>query len=138
MNASSLSQFFEGRVSSKRFAAEIKPEVAEYQRGVLSRKGASVPIRLLGEHSELEVNALGLRRLCEAFLEGVFSRWELHYVSDALTLSEATFASVRLRDLVEDLANPEVRETELSIEEVVSIRDELVSIGQWAQDVFEE
>jgi hypothetical protein len=63
------------------------------------------------------------------FFPGEFSRWDVHYICDALSLSDEDFASERLRELLEELADPEIRAEQLPKQDVISVRDELVSLG---------
>ena len=128
MEVRSLSRFLEGRMRAEDLAGEIQDEVRRYQEG-LNRTGTSVPVLLVGDHGQLEVRASSLLLICEAFLSHGFSRWDVHYVCDALTLSEATFTSERVRELLEELANPEIRAEQLSKREVLSVHDELVALG---------
>lgn len=109
-------------------AVEMEDEVRRYRES-LDRAGATVPIHLVGDHSKISVRVSGLLRVVDALLSGVFSRWDVHYICDALSLSDADFASERLRELLEGLANPEIRSEELSEQEARSMRDELVSLG---------
>ena len=128
MEVRSLSRFLEGGMRAEDLAGEIQDEVRRYQEG-LNRTGTSVPVLLVGDHRQLEVRASSLLLICKAFLSHGFSRWDVHYVCDALSLSEATFASERVRELLEELANPEIRAEQLSKREVLSVHDELVALG---------
>lgn len=127
MNASDVSSFLEGRTRAERLAAAIQEEVRTYRDG-LDRRGTSIPIFLFGNHSKIRVGAPGLLRICSAFLSGAFSRWDVHYICDALSLSEAEFTSERLRELLEEFANPCIRAEPLCEQEVLSMREELLAL----------
>ena len=128
MNAESLAKFLKGRTRARDVAAEIQDEVGRYREG-LARTGTSVPVIIVGDHSKIRVTASGFLEVCSGYLSGDLSKWDVHYICDALSLSDAEFASERLRELLEEFANPEIRAEEITQEEVLSMRDKLVSLG---------
>lgn len=124
MSGDIFSRFLDGQVLASEFAREIQEEVRKYREG-LSRIGSSIHLAHAKNQAGVVIGPRALIRICEAYLAGQFSRWDVHYVCDALSVSDAEYCSERLRDLIDQFSDPEIRAFQLSVDEVRAVRDEL-------------
>jgi hypothetical protein len=58
-------------------------------------------------------------------IDGELSAIDVHYICDVLGLSSASFESEHVRDLIEELSNPEIQSSPLKRADIERIRAQL-------------
>lgn len=126
MKLSILKQFLENALSYSKFKTTIQENV-EYYKKQLHKKGASAPVEIV-EDTTLVINKSHLQTLCQAYLNGEVTNYEMYYIVDALLLSSygsedsiVSFKNEQLHDIFEELTDPEINGGELTSEKVKDI-----------------
>lgn len=96
-----------GAVSPRDLAVEIAGEVESYKKQH-DIKGSSIPVTVSGK-GQLSVGPTEVTNICNGFLDGSLSRWDVQYICDAIQLLEGvTFTSSAVEDAVAALTDPEI------------------------------
>ncbi len=91
------------------------------------KKGTSVPIYFDPGNMEIVVGAKEATKMCDGFLDGHFSEWDVNYICDALTLSEAiSFSDETIREIIESMTDPEIN-GQINIEIVKNLKDVILN-----------
>ena len=83
MDLRKLADYLEGRLGAEPFRAIVRPEAEEFSRKM---RGGEKSIPLYGGHDEFRfvVQPAHVRLICEGFLAGTFTGWDVYYLSELL------------------------------------------------------
>ena len=128
MRTQSLHSFLSDNSSAESLAEEIHDEVRAY-KAAAEVKGSSMPVNMTG-YQNIHINIDEVVRLCDGYLSGVLTSWDVQYVCDALQMSErVTFHDEAVRDALDMLGEVELN-GELTREEVRLLKNRLLQVSQ--------
>ena len=109
MRLTDVTNFFKGNLSPIDFGELIKPEVRTYKEA-LSKGGSSTHVLLTeDDNNDFDVGVDELKRLCNAYLEALFDKWQVYYICDAILLSNRfSFKNENVREAIETMTDPEI------------------------------
>ena len=107
MKSSDLNQLLKGTSSGGYLQSIINEEVLSYE-SLLKKKGSSIPL-IFHEDEDIMLDAMSVNKLLQEVITGKLSNVHLAYICDCLTLGERVdFANEKLKDLIFELADPEI------------------------------
>lgn len=119
MKATDLYGTLNGLIPGEMLSKNIANEVEEY-KFQLQKKGLSIPIKFIEDRAIFLTKSFGKRLLNEAY-EGSLSNIHLAYICDCLTLGEkVTFENEVLKDIIYEIADPEINGSFKSAKEILS------------------
>ena len=124
MNTSDLDNALNGDSFGHTLADKISNEVDEYKL-LLKKTGSSIPLRF-NEDKEIYLSNSSIKKLLKATHDGNLSNVHLAYICDCLTLCERVlFESEDLKEMIFDLADPEINGGFKTPEEIADILNKL-------------
>jgi hypothetical protein len=124
MNTSDLDNALNGYSSGQVLAEKISNEVEEYKL-LLNKTGSSIPLRF-NEDKEIFLSNSSIKKLLKETYEGNLSNVHLAYICDCLTLGERVlFESEVLKEMIFDLADPEINGGFKTPEEIADLLNKL-------------
>jgi len=107
-SSSDLHKYLVGEMHPADLKVRIGDRVSEFKKA-LSKIGASAPIQIETEGELFIVGKDQLLRLCDEYLQGNLTEFEIYYLASALELSaDFIFASKIVEESVFLLANPDI------------------------------
>ncbi len=108
MNYSDLKRFFDSQIDALTFEKLIHDEVQMYKHNLLTKKYAPVTVNYI-ENEYMTINAFHLKKICDAFLNGYISDYEMFYVADGIQLCHHfIFENDEVEDMFYLITDPEI------------------------------
>lgn len=124
MNTSDLNDTLNGQVSGQALAEKISSDVTQYAL-LLKKKGSTIPLNFI-EDKEIFLSRSSIGKLFGEVLSGNLSNVDLAYICDCLTLGESVFFETEnLKDIIFDLADPEINGGFKKTEEIADLLNRL-------------
>jgi hypothetical protein len=106
MRSRELNKFLDDKFTADEFKASIADEVENYGR-LMNKKGSTVDLRL-NEDEEITLDKLRFKKLLDFVIAGRLSNIHLAYICDCLTLADKLTTDEKTRDLIFEIADPEI------------------------------
>ena len=126
MKSSELNKFLNKSFTGEEFKVLIESEAVAYGK-LIEKKGSSIPL-IFYEDEQLLLNEASIKRLLQETLLASLSNVDLAYICDCLTLGERIdYDSEETKDVVFEIADPEINEGYKSSEELKRMIDNINS-----------
>lgn len=106
MTSSELNKFLDGNLTVDEFNASIADEAENYRR-LMTKKGSTVQLQLI-EDEEITLDKLKLKKMFDFVIAGQLSNIQLAYICDCLTLAERLRTDEETKDMIFEIADPEI------------------------------
>jgi hypothetical protein len=106
MKSRELNRLLDDQLTVDDFKASIADEVENYGN-LVNKKGSTIDLRL-NEDEEITLDILKFRKLLNIVIAGRLSNIHLAYICDCLTLAEKLTTDDKTKDLIFELADPEI------------------------------
>ncbi|AWA31108.1 hypothetical protein HYN48_13980 [Flavobacterium magnum] len=124
MNASTLNKILKDGSKIQLLKTEINAEVFAYEK-LMQKTGSTISLHFIEDESTF-LNTQGLLNLINQTLNGSLNNIELAYICDCLTLVEnLEFENNKVKEVVFEIADPEINGGYKSVEELKSITKSL-------------
>jgi len=119
MTAKDLDYLLTQQVSPESFVESIKSEVEDYKR-MMDKRGSTANLYFT-ENQEIKIDTPELSRLLHLVLEDQLTNIHLAYICDCLSLSESVDITENAREIVFQLADPEINGGFISKREIIAL-----------------
>ncbi len=106
MTAKDLNELLDNKITVDDFTLSIADEVENY-RTLMNKKGSTIDLRFQ-EDENILLDKLKFKKLLDLAIDGRLSSIALAYICDCLTLADKLAVDEKTKDLIFELADPEI------------------------------
>lgn len=114
MTSRELNKLLDDKFTVDNFKATIADEVENYGR-LMNKKGSTIDLCLY-EDEEITLDKLKFKKLLDLVIAGRLSSIHLAYICDCLTLADKLTTDEETKDLIFEIADPEINGGYVDIE----------------------